>query len=655
MRRLIACKTSRTDPMRTRIVLLLTVLSVAGGCGFFNSDAARLAAAERLLAAGDYGAAAVALRNIVQKDPADGHAQLLLAQVQYMRGEDAAAQSALSEAAKHGADPIGVAELKAQLAINANKLTEMLADLSGGKIALPPAKADLYRARGLQGMGLVVDALAIYERLLQADPNNADLHVYAAECHLLLGRAPLAQQEIDQALVARPDSAAAWAVRARLLEATNAAGSRQALGKAIEHGPGQLRLGEEVSLLSREIGNLLAADDVKAAGNEYKKLIALAPQAAITEWIGSQIALVKGDTSAAVATLQRMLQHSPNLITVRPALIAALLTADNYELALHEMSGLVGNTPSDPRVKNLQEALKKVASAPAGSVEKAVGATVIATSLDQLIAAHQIIEAAAKAHPESPAIAAAAIQLQLRLGQNAAALERARALQARYDKDEGALITLAAAQIANNDLSAAKGSYEALWKNHPSAGVALALSQLKLRTGDNDATALLEEWVGKHPKDPGVRMTLAQVLQDQGQLDKAITQYEQILAQQPQDVIALNNLAWVYYLKKDARALSTAKQAYDRATANPLVADTYAWILAESGNREAALPILRNAARLAPGRAAVRYHLAAVLARSTSGDDVKVARLYLSDLLRDPAPAEWRADAERLLGTLPSV
>jgi predicted Zn-dependent protease len=634
-------------------LLLIAALSVAGGCGFFTSTAGQIAAAEKSLAAGDYGAAAVTLRNVVQKNPADGRAQLLLARVQYMRGETAAAQSALAEATKHQADPAGVAELNAQLAIDNNKLPEMLADITSGKTALPPAKAELYRARGLQGMGLPVDALVIYERLMQTDPGNADLHVYAAECHIALGRTALAQQEIDKALAARPDSAAAWTVRSRLLETTDAAGSRKALNTAIEHAPGQLRLREEVTLLTREIGNLLAAEDVKTAEAEHKKLIALAPQSVVTEWIGSQIALVKGDTSAAVATLQQLLQRAPDLATVRPSLIAALLVANNFELALHEMSGLVGSAPNDPRIKNLQEALKKVASAPAGSVERTVGATVVATSLDQLAAAHQIIEAGLKAHPESLPIAAAAVQLQLRMGQNAPALERARALQARNDKDAGVLVILAAAQMANNDIAGATATYESLWKSSPSASVALALSQLRLRAGKDDATAPLEEWLSKHPQELAARLVLAQAAQERGQLDKAASQYEQITAQQPQNVAVLNNLAWVYYLKKDARALATAKRAYEGGSANPLVADTYGWLLAESGDLKAALPILRDAARKASGRAAVRYHLASVLARSPSGDDRKLARLYLTDLLRDPAPAEWRADAERLLGTLP--
>lgn len=641
--------------MSIRTWVLLAIFAAAGGCGFFAGTEGQIAAAEKSLAAGDYGAAAVTLRNVVQKNPADGRAQLLLARTQYMRGDAAAAQAALAEAAKHKADAVASAELHAQLAIDANRFSELLADIDAGRIALPPAKAELFRARALQGQGSTVEALARYERLLQAEPANADLRLYAAECHLTLGRPTLARQQIDQALAAKPDAAAAWAARSALLEGTDLAESRDSLRKAIEYAPGQLRLREQVALIAREIGAQLAAGDLNAAQTGHKALVALAPQAPLTGWLATQISLAKGDAAAAVSGLQHLLQQGSGLANVRPSLIGALLVTGDNELALHEMGNLVGDAPDNARLKNLQDALKQVASAPAGSVQRVMGATMIATSLDQIAAAQQIVEAGLKAQPDALPLLAAAIQLQLRMGQNTAALERARALYSRRPDDPGSLGLLAMAQLANHDTAGAMVSYERLWEDAPTASIAIALAQLRLREHREDAVAPLEQWLDKHPQEIAARILLAQAAQEQNQLGKAETQYEQILAQQPQNPTVLNNLAWIYFLRKDPRALATAKRAYDRGAANPLIADTYGWLLAESGDNQSALPILRKAAQMAPGGAAIRYHLAAVLARGSNPEDYRQARLFLTDLLRDPAPAPWRADAEKLLASLPAA
>ena len=50
----------------------------------------------------------------------------------------------------------------------------------------------------------------------------------------------------------------------------------------------------------------------------------------------------------------------------------------------------------------------------------------------------------------------------------------------------------------------------------------------------------------------------------------------------PQDVVALNNLAWLYHQRGDARALDWRVQAVKLAPQSSAVADTLGWILVES-------------------------------------------------------------------------
>ncbi len=78
----------------------------------------------------------------------------------------------------------------------------------------------------------------------------------------------------------------------------------------------------------------------------------------------------------------------------------------------------------------------------------------------------------------------------------------------------------------------------------------------------------------------------------------------------------MNNLAWLYYLQKDARALATARQAYQASPRAPQIADTYGWLLVESGNVTDGLKSLHGALLASPGQPELVYHYAVALARS---------------------------------------
>ena len=73
--------------------------------------------------------------------------------------------------------------------------------------------------------------------------------------------------------------------------------------------------------------------------------------------------------------------------------------------------------------------------------------------------------------------------------------------------------------------------------------------------------------------------------------------------------VALNNLAWSYYVKKDERAIATAKRAYEAAPNSASVLDTYGWILAERGDLALGIEMLSRAASLASDNAEIKNHL----------------------------------------------
>jgi Tfp pilus assembly protein PilF len=145
------------------------------------------------------------------------------------------------------------------------------------------------------------------------------------------------------------------------------------------------------------------------------------------------------------------------------------------------------------------------------------------------------------------------------------------------------------------------------------------------------------------------RMYLAEAHLKAGQLPQAIAHYETSLKQNPKNLLALNNLAWLYQQSHDPRAASTAEQAYKLQPDNPAVADTLGWILIERGDMKRGLELVRKALAKAPEAAEIRYHLAVGLERT--GDKAQ-ARTELQALIRSGQPFPKLKEAKALLERL---
>ncbi|MEM7252372.1 MAG: XrtA/PEP-CTERM system TPR-repeat protein PrsT [Pseudomonadota bacterium] len=148
----------------------------------------------------------------------------------------------------------------------------------------------------------------------------------------------------------------------------------------------------------------------------------------------------------------------------------------------------------------------------------------------------------------------------------------------------------------------------------PSSTVMGELFRARIRINRwDDAIAGVESWLKKHPQDLNAVNLLAQTRLKRREFVKARELYERLHARAPENVVVLNNLATIYQRLNDPRAMRLAEQAYELAPNLPAVADTYGWILTESGQAEKALPMLRNAYARQSRDRGIRYHLGLAL------------------------------------------
>jgi len=142
----------------------------------------------------------------------------------------------------------------------------------------------------------------------------------------------------------------------------------------------------------------------------------------------------------------------------------------------------------------------------------------------------------------------------------------------------------------------------------------------ELRSLDKDvALKSLGDYLARHPANKLVKKQNALLLLSFGELDKARTQYERLVGEDPTDGLALNNLSWLVVKDDPRRAISLAQRAVkaDPLSANYL--DTLGCMQMNQSDIKGALASLQKARELAPEAPEISYHFALALEASGKG------------------------------------
>jgi Tfp pilus assembly protein PilF len=203
--------------------------------------------------------------------------------------------------------------------------------------------------------------------------------------------------------------------------------------------------------------------------------------------------------------------------------------------------------------------------------------------------------------------------------------------------------------MASKAYAAAASAYESAARLAPAGATAVRLSRARSLGHLPDPGRPLIDWLQKNPGDVAVRLVLAEVHMAEGHADRAIAEYERAIQADARSPMALNNLAWLYQQKGDARAKEVAKRAHELAPDVAAIADTYGWILVQSGDVGTGLEVLKKAASGPATRPDIRYHYAAALAKAGERD---AARAQLIELMRTKEQYSTAAEARKLLAEL---
>ena len=551
-----------------------------------------------------------------------------------------------------------------------------------GNVTALMAMAQLAERRGDKAR-----SVTLLEQAREADPDAAAPPIVLGNYYLRTGELELAGERAAQAVRAAPGNGQAQTLQGLvLLQSNRPSEALQSFERAIKvapkmpqahflHGRAQELLGaldaayesyENAYELNNELfparaamaGILVKRGENTAALQIVNGLVADYPDNVQPLILRGDIQVARGDLNAAAAAYLAAFRIEPS--GVLAAKRAEVRRRQGRDDALDVLAEWVDANPDDAQSRVILGRGYLAAEKPDAAAEQFKAVMDLAPSSDAAATLAQIsesqqkydeaarwIDRAAELEPDSLPIRVAQIKLQARAGDVKGALKLARNLR-REEPDSVDINTLEGdLLVANGDYKAAISAFERAARLEPSEVLTIKTYVARTRSGDSEAWRSLSRWSEDHPGHLSVALQLAQYFQQADRIDDAVATYRRVIGADSQNVIALNNLAYLYYERGREgdleRGLEMAERAYGINQA-PAVADTYGWLLLQHGEDGDALRVLEQAASEAQ-QPEIQYHYAVALARNGKSED---ARALLDRLLASSDEFDGREDAQKL-------
>ncbi|MCM0611841.1 tetratricopeptide repeat protein [Marinobacter sediminum] len=313
------------------------------------------------------------------------------------------------------------------------------------------------------------------------------------------------------------------------------------------------------------------------------------------------------------ALMEQVREQHPNAYGPRLILLESALIDNNSQRA-------------DDLTASLMERENESSPAPAESVVASVYHR-IATQLAQrerLGQASDVLRRGRILFPNNEEIGIQAAAIQFTEGNTKEARDILRDVKQQHPESAAPFRIEARYFERREEYQEAAELYQLALEKEKTAELEVSYARTLARSGQRDkATEALENASQAFPRNPQILMNLAMLHQENEAPEKAIPPYEQLLEITPRNVIALNNLAWIYHQKGDDRAMELARQAFELNSDNAAIADTYGWILYKAGETEESLPVLEKAHELQPDSEEIAMHLAEAYRANDRDADAK--------------------------------
>jgi cellulose synthase operon protein C len=590
------------------------------------------------------------LRPVVAADPGDLFVRRLLATVLVARNRPAEALPLL--------DSLAVSDDGARQSLLAmmGQASLQLGDV-GKAVAYFRQGNEQFPGNPLFELGLGLTLLAegrvdeAEQLIRRARGEQADAARAAFEAILLMRKGqPAAARTAAAASVERfPD--AAWShnlLGSVLLAVGDFPAARASLVTAVRLDPDDSTALSNLARVEQLLNNRDAARDA------WRRILATAPDNLDAAAALAQLETGAGDVAAALRVLEPFRRRS-----ARAGLMTAALLLDSGDTvaARTAVDQLLAANRDNPEALNLAGL---VALADGGAAEaearfrraselrpdQAIYGVNLARALlasGQVDAASRLLAGLRSRVGSSPQFASIEVAIALSNRQPAAARAVVARLASSKTGDERFRAALEAeVLLAEGRPAEARQRYADAYGLGPGLDAALGAWRADQQAKRKPDPVLLDDWLKRNPTDQRARRLIAELLLAAGLTDASRGHYERVLAADPRDLGALNNLAWLYQEAGDPRAVALAGRALALAPESPAVQDTAGWVEFRLGKRESGLALLGKAADGAPANLDIQFHFA--LALIETGERER-GRELLATIVESGRPFASRAAA----------
>lgn len=502
------------------------------------------------------------------------------------------------------------------------KVEATLADILKDEAKFPNAyeKVGAFQAR----MGQFDKSVATFQQGIAKSNNDAvkkTLRKGIIEVYTAQDKITEAQALADQMLKEDPKDPEAISIRAHLWLK---GGKRENLDAAIADLQSVVSKLPENFVLRYDLGSaLLVRGDYEASKVQLQEALKLRPDFLPARTLLAQISIQKQEWAGALQYANDVLEKDPNNLAGRlirsNALMAqgdvptakALLTETiklypNNKDAMHQLGFLAFK---EKNYKQAEEYFKGVYNSTPPDIRGMMGLIETYLAQDNYPAAIKIVDGEIEKYPKNLAFQVARGTIAIRAGKYDEAIAYFQKVAKEQNNVHDLYMRLAEAQRLKGDIPAALESWKKASEIKPDYIPALL----------NRATTL-----------DGVLKRSAE----------ARPIYDQVLRIQPDNGVALNNLA--YLMAEDGNeldaALTLAQRAKQKFPNDPMIADTLGWIYIKKGLANNAISIFEDLTAKNPKVAVFHYHLA--MAQSQRGDKIAAKRALDNALKANPQKQE---------------
>jgi len=506
------------------------------------------------------------------------------------------------------------------------KVTETLARLTSNPKKFPDAfrqVGDFYfRAQKFD------QAMSSYEAGIQA--NSSQKAMFQKKQVELLSlqnkqaeAVALAQKVVD----AFPDDAEAKAIRASLRLRT---GDPKELDLAITEFRSVVSKMQDNPVVRFNLGEaLLAKGDLEGARNEFSESIKLRASYVPPKLSLGRIHLTKQEFPRAQQLAEQILKTAPNFLPARVMRVSALMGLQEFKAARADLEEILKRIPdlSDAQylMGKLNLAERKYPEAEVSFkrlVEKKdprglMGLVDVLANTNRIDQARQLLQAELKSNPaNATGIKMVLANISLRTQKYDEAVDQFKQLIEQNPKSAALYIKL--------------GDTLAVMKRYSEASAAFAKAQ---ELAPNEISPLVR---------------LAMTYEATGKKESTEPLYKKILTIDPNNFVALNNLAYIMVTSPNGDtdlALTYVQKAKQYAPNNPDIDDTLGLIYLKKNQHDNAIRIFKELLNKQPGHVTWRIHMADAL--FNKGDKLQ-ARKELDEAAKNKPSAEEKTQIDKL-------